>query len=370
MRPESESELSQAVRDATGPLAIVGGGTRAPGVAGTPLSVAGLSGVRLYEPGALTLVVGAGTPLDEVNGALADEGQRLAFEPPDFRRLLGAVAPSGTGAPTIGGVVAANASGPRRIQTGACRDHLLGVRFVDGAGTVIKNGGRVMKNVTGYDLVKLLCGSHGTLGVLSEVALKVLPAAAASAGVRIDGQSVAAAVTAMSRALGSPWDVTGAAHRPSDGATLIRLEGSVASVAERAKKLAALLGNGAVVDTAPDPAIWDDIRDAAVFAGGSEDVWRISVKPSDAPEVVRRVPAAKTLLDWGGGLVWVGVAPDSDVRSMLDGIAGHATIVRAGAATRARLGTFQSEQPPLDAIAARLRARFDPRGILNAGVMA
>lgn len=326
--------------------------------------------MRLYEPGALTLVVGAGTPLAEVEATLAEEGQRLAFEPPDMRRLLAKVADSGTGDPTIGGVVATNASGPRRIQTGACRDHLLGVRFVDGSGTIIKNGGRVMKNVTGYDLVKLLCGSHGTLGVLSEVALKVLPAADAMAVVRIEGLSVSDAVSAMSQALGSPWDVTGAAHLPGEAPqTLIRVEGSAASVAERGGKLAALLGQGAEVDVDPDPEIWADVRDATVFAGGSEDVWRVSVKPSDAPEVVRRVPASKLLLDWGGGLIWAGVAPGSDVRGMLGDVAGHATLVRAESATRTRLGTFHPEATPLAAISEGLRSKFDPRGILNRGVM-
>ena len=250
MTPQTEQELADVIASAKGPLRISGGGTRPIGnpVVGEALSTSGLSGISLYEPGALTIVAQAGTPVAEIEAALDSENQHLAFEPMDHRAMLGT-----DGVPTIGGVVSGNISGSRRISVGACRDHMLGVRFVDGAGVITKNGGRVMKNVTGYDLVKLLCGSHGTLGVLSEVALKVLPAAAASAGVRIDGQSVAAAVTAMSRALGSPWDVTGAAHRPSDGATLIRLEGSVASVAERAKKLAALLGNGAVVDTLPLP---------------------------------------------------------------------------------------------------------------------
>ncbi len=176
-----------------------GGGTRSVGrpVTGDVVQTGGLSGISLYEPGALTLVVKAGTPLAEIEAALEAEGQRLPFEPMDHRGLLGT-----DGTPTIGGVVASNASGPRRIQVGACRDFMLGVRFVDGQGTVIKNGGRVMKNVTGYDLVKLLCGSWGTLGVLSEVSLKVLPKPGSAATLTLHGLDVAQAVAAMSRRAG------------------------------------------------------------------------------------------------------------------------------------------------------------------------
>ncbi|WP_028029258.1 FAD-binding protein [Gemmobacter nectariphilus] len=354
MRPETESEMAEAVRGAAGPLVVRGGGTRGLGApAGEVLETGGLSGVTLYEPGALTLVARAGTPLVEIEALLAAEGQRLAFEVPDMRGLLGR-----QGHSTIGGVMAANASGPRRVQAGAARDFLLGVRFVDGRGTIVKNGGRVMKNVTGYDLVKLLAGSHGTLGVLSEVSLKVLPAPAAQATLVLDGLSDAEAVTAMARALGSPYDVTGAAHWPGRG-TFLRIEGLAAQVAYRAGRLQALLG-GRIEEQGP----WEQIRDVAPFHGQPGDVWRLSVKPSDAPGLVAKAGAIGVLYDWGGGLVWLLVAPGTDLRARLGAFQGHATLIRGTGQP-----VFQPEPAPVAALTAGLRAEFDPRGIFNAGLM-
>ncbi len=370
----SEKELGEAVASASGPMRIIGGGTRPIGNAfeGEALPVSGLSGVTLYEPGALTLVAKAGTPLAEVDTLLASEGQRLAFEPMDHRGLLGSA-----GEPTIGGMVAANVSGPRRVQAGACRDFLLGVRFVDGTGRVLKNGGRVMKNVTGYDLVKLMAGSFGTLGVLSEVSLKVLPMAETQASVLIHGLDDFSAVRAMSAALGSPFDVTGAAHMPGgqdgEAVTMIRLEGFEGAVAYRAQRLVGLLsGFGEVtIEDAPDQvaARWAGTRDVTAFHGASGDVWRISVKPSDGPEVGARLRAAagaEVQYDWGGGLVWTLVAPGSDVRTALAGLGGHARIERA---ETAKYPAFPSQGAVLDQMSAELRARFDPRGILNPGLM-
>ena len=369
VQPATEAELAEAVRDATGPLRIRGGGTRPIGnpVEGQVVSTAGLAGVELYEPGALTLLVRAGTPLAEVEALLAAERQRLPFEPMDHRPLLGT-----TGEPTIGGVAAANVSGPRRVQVGAARDFMLGVRFVDGTGAVVRNGGRVMKNVTGYDLVKLMAGSWGTLGVLTEVALKVLPAPETAATLTVEGLDVGRAVEAMSAALGSPYEVTGAAHDPGRG-TMIRIEGFEASVAYRAGELSALLERFGATEVERDPqavaALWRDVRDAAAFAGTAEDVWRIGVRPSDAPEVARRLGDARLLLDWGGGLIWAGVGLGTDVRAALMGIRGHATLVRADEETRARLGAFHPQAPPVAALSAGLRQKFDPRGILNPGLM-
>lgn len=371
--PVDEREVSDAVAGAEGPLRIVGGGTRPVGrpVAGKVLSAKGLSGIALYEPGALTVVAQAGTPLAEIEAVLAAENQRLPFEPSDMRGLLGR-----SGEPTIGGVVAANASGPRRIQAGACRDSLIGVRFVDGRGTVLKNGGRVMKNVTGYDLVKLMAGSYGTLGVLTEVAFKVLPGVEAQACVMIHGLSDAAAVAAMSKAFGSPFEVSGAAHSPAGEAghsvTKLRLEGFADSVAYRAGKLRELLAGIGEITIEDDPdrvkAMWRDLRDVAPFHRREGDVWRISVKPSDGPAIAARA-GGEALYDWGGGLVWVLVPAGTDLRARLGAFAGHATLIRASEETRGRMSVFHPEPAPVAALSEGLRRQFDPKGILNPGVM-
>ncbi|MFV1490886.1 FAD-binding protein [Phaeobacter sp. JH18-32] len=365
MTPQSEAELAEIIAGAKGPLSIRGSGTRGIADNGAPLSVAGLSGVTLYEPGALTLVVQAGTPVEEVKQILAGENQRLAFEPMDHRGLLGT-----DGAPTMGGVFAANISGPRRIQCGAARDFLLGVRFVDGRGDVLSNGGRVMKNVTGYDLVKLMAGAHGTLGVLSELSLKVLPKAEACGTVAVDVADLATAVAAMSLALGSPYDVTGAAYDPDARRAYIRLEGFEASVAYRAEALAKeLAGFGAPeISLGESTALWEGVRDVATFHDKPGDVWRISVKPSDAVALAPALRAEALQFDWGGGLIWALVPEGTDLRARI-GVPGHATLVRASAQTRQQLGQFHPQPATLGAISAGLRQQFDPRGILNPGLM-
>ena len=365
MRPENEQDLVDVVRGATGPLMVRGGGTRGigrPG-AGAVLETGGLSGVHLYEPGALTLVAGAGTPLVEVEAMLAAEGQRLPFEPMDHRGLLG-----GPGEPTLGGMVAANASGPRRVQAGACRDSLIGVRFVDGTGALVKNGGRVMKNVTGYDLVKLMAGSWGTLGVLSAVSFKLLPRPETSTTLLVGGLVAEQAVALMAAALGSPWEVTGAAHLP-DGRTALRIEGFAASVAYRAGALSQFLKQDMTrIEGEASDDLWRGVRDVAAFHGRPGDVWRLSVKPSDAPALAARA-GGEALFDWGGGLVWLLLAEGTDLRARLGAFAGHATLIRGSVETRRRIAPFQPEVPAIAALTRGLRARFDPRGILNPGLM-
>jgi glycolate oxidase FAD binding subunit len=359
MRPSSEAELAEAVAGATGPLLVRGGGTRTIGRAvGEVLETGGISGVELYEPGALTLVVRAGTPLAEVDRVLAGERQRLAFEVPDLRGLLGH-----EGMSTIGGVVAANASGPRRVQVGACRDATLGVRFVDGAGTVVRNGGRVMKNVTGYDLVKLLAGSRGTLGVLTEVSFKVQALPEAEATLVIEGLGDEAGLVALRKALGSPFDVSGAARH--SGRSLVRVEGMAGSVTYRVGELTARLGGDVtVVEGAGSAALWREVRDVVPLQDKPGEIWRIASLPTAAAEIVARLEG-EAVWDWGGGLIWVGLGHGrgAEVAAAVAG-RGHATLVRGSGGP-----VFPPEAAEVAALAAGLKAKFDPRGILNSGMM-
>ena len=366
MRPQTEAELADMIAAATKPICVQGGGTRDVNLNGTLLETGGLSGITLYEPGSLTLVAQAGTPLAEIEAALDADGQRLAFEPMDHRGLMGT-----SGEPTIGGVVAANVSGPRRVSVGACRDFMLGVRYVDGVGAVVKNGGRVMKNVTGYDLVKLMTGSWGTLGVLTEVSLKVLPKPETAASVMIDGLSDAEAVRAMAKALGSPFEVSGAAHLPvgrdGDPVTMLRIEGFAGSVAYRADQIAGLFGDCAVrVERDPEAVakMWAAVRDVEAFHGTDGDVWRVSCTPSDAAALAAKINADALRYDWGGGLIWAHVPKGTDLRARLGAFDGHATLVRGDAYPK-----FQPEPGPIAALSQGLRQKFDPKGILNTGLM-
>jgi len=366
MTPKTEEELAQIIKGSNGPLHIQGGGTRTIGkTSGETLGTSAMSGISLYEPGALTIVAGAGTPVAEIEKTLAAENQRLAFEPMDHRALLGT-----TGTPTMGGMVAANVSGPRRISVGACRDFMLGVRFVDGAGNIIKNGGRVMKNVTGYDLVKLMTGAYGTLGVLTEVSMKVLPNVETYGTVLLHGLSDGDAVKAMSAALGSPFEATGLAHTPKgpagDPVTMIRVEGFATSVAYRTEMLRELLAPfGEITIEIGDGVDWQAVRDVSAFADQDGDVWRFSVKPSEAAGIVSKLDAKAVQYDWGGGLIWALSDAGRDLRSAAGEFDGHATLIRGSA----DVPTFHPEAPGLAAITNGLREKFDPRGILNPGIM-
>jgi glycolate oxidase FAD binding subunit len=380
--PRSEEELAEIIRSAGlagTSLAVVGGGTRA-GLghkvsAAAELSTRGLSGVTLYSPEELVVSAKAGTPVAEIERLLATKRQRLDFEPMDHRPLYGT-----KGEPTIGGVVATNASGPRRVVSGAARDALIGLRAVTGAGEIIKNGGRVMKNVTGYDLLKLFAGSMGTLAVITEVTFKILPVPENEITLVREGLGDAEAVAALTLALGTPFGVTGAAHRPSNGdspsRTYLRLEGLASSSLARADKLALALGwsRPSIEDAAHSARLWADIRDVRALAAGDAPVWRVSVKPTDGPAVADAVRAsypAEILFDWGGGLLWLTGSDTTDagasvVRAAVAAHGGHATLVRAPAGGSSA-ALFEPQPAAIVALNAELKSAFDPRNILNPG---
>ncbi|MBL6638360.1 MAG: FAD-binding protein [Planktomarina sp.] len=382
--PEDETALAAALREAKGPLQIMGGGTRPIGriAPAQALSTRRLQGITLYEPGAMTLVAKTGTAVEEIEAVLAAENQRLAFEPMDHRAILGT-----SGQPTLGGVIAANVSGPRRIQVGAARDFALGVTFVDGTGQVLSNGGRVMKNVTGYDLVKLMSGSWGTLGVLTEVALKVLPVSETQVTLKVHVTTWADAVGCMSAALGTPFDVSGAATvQAAEGGfdSLIRIEGFETSVQYRASELTQRLAKFGTVDVVGDP--WAEVKDLRAWAA-LDTVWRISVRPTDSLKVIELMQDLQQdrgfhcQLDWGGGLLWLGLeaAQMADTRAGLAlhqalqrhvaQLRGHATLVTSGLLRDQELCHFQPLERAIERVSQSLREKFDPRGILNPGRM-
>lgn len=387
LNPASEVEVAAAIRDAAAsktPLELTAGGTRRalgrPVQAGQSLSLTALNKVTLYEPGELTLVVQAGMTIAALDDLLDAENQQLTFEPPDHRALL-----ASKGEPTIGGAIAVAASGPRRLRAGAARDAILGVRYVNGQGEVLRSGGRVMKNVTGYDLPKLMCGAYGTLGAITEIGLKVIPKVEVVKTLAVSGLDDAAAIRALSAVLKTPTDVSAAAHLPasvskelgfSDAATLLRVEGFPTQAAYRIKVLQEAVSEfGALVEVDTNP--WPAIRDVMMFAGDDRAVWRLSVKPSDAPGLVAALQEqmdCEAFYDWGGGLIWLACAEGADaqepiVRGALAGVGGHATLMRASDAVRAAVPVFQPEAKPIAALSERIRAEFDPAGILNPGRM-
>jgi glycolate oxidase FAD binding subunit len=368
-------------------------GVGRPAQAEYELDLSGLTGVTLHEPEELVLSAKAGTPLSEIEALLGEHKQMLAFEPMDFGPLFGAVRGRGT----IGGTLASNASGPRRIKAGAARDHILGINAVSGRGEAFKSGGRVVKNVTGYDLSKLLAGSWGTLAVVTDLTFKVLPRPEAAATLVVAGLDDAAAVSALCQAMGTPWDVSGAAHLPEDvvaevpdaafasgskAATLIRLEGIPPSVDYRAEKLAALvgrLGQVAVLEGEASNAVWRAVRDAEPFGTTSNPVWRVSVAPSAGPAVTAALTdrhAIRYYYDWSGGLIWIDVedsGEDGLAREIRIAVAmaggGHATLTRGSPALRAAVAPFEPQPEALAALSRRLKAQFDPQNILNPGRM-
>jgi glycolate oxidase FAD binding subunit len=399
-RPTDGDALLDIVRGAIGeqkPLEIVGHGSKRSigrplrGVA--ELDLGGLSGITLYEPEELVLSARAGTPISDIRTALDDAGQELAFEPMDYCGLLGGEPGSGT----LGGVVATNLSGPRRIKVGAARDHTLGLKAVTGRGEKFNTGGRVVKNVTGYDLSKGLAGSWGTLAVLTDVTVKVMPKAQTEKTLIIRGLDNQRACAVLCAAMGSAADVSGAAHFPERPAarlrsqtlnivagavTVLRLEGIAASVDYRVNLLADKLskwGPADILDGAGSRELWIDIRDVRPFAQGDPRVvWRLSVAPMSGHQVVEalaHLPGIEAYFDWAGGLIWLALEPDNDAgaapirAAVARAGGGHATVIRAAPSIRARIPVFEPQQPALAGLTARIKENFDPAGVLNPGRM-
>jgi glycolate oxidase FAD binding subunit len=372
-------------------LEIVGQGSKRgigrPSQSDITLDLSGLTGVTLYEPEELVLSARAGTPIAEIERLVAEQNQELAFEPADYGPLLGGSA----GAGTIGGVLAANLSGPRRIKAGAARDHFLGVSAVSGRGETFKSGGRVVKNVTGYDLCKLMAGSYGTLGVMTDVTIKTLPRAETEATLLLTGLDDRRAAQAMAEAMGSSCEVSGAAHLPAEilgtmqglfggkPVTLMRLEGVAPSVSHRINVLATLLkpyGISETLGAENSRAVWRTIRDVSPFVGDDRPVWRVSTAPAQAAAIAAAADAADGawFFDWAGGLLWIALPLSDDagsaaIRPAVVKVGGHATLVRAPAAIRAAVPVFDPQDKGVAALTRRVKDSFDPRGVLNPGRM-
>ncbi len=394
LAPADEAEIAQAIGEARAratPLLLAGRATKdgilRPVQAETTLSLKNHAGVTLYAPNELILSARAGTPLAEIEALVAGAGQQIIAEPPDLAALLGET----EGAQTLGGVVACNLSGPRRITAGAMRDHVMGLRAVNGAGEIIRAGGRVLKNVTGLDLCKLLTGSFGTLAAITEITLKVLPAAETTATLVLPGLDAQRGVAALAQALGAPFGVSAAAWLPRAQAArvgelagfaasvaLVRIEDFRPSVLYRGERLRALLsefGAAEILDEAPSRAVWRAVRDAAPLGpvGGHDAVWRVSVRPSAGPGIVAVAEGlgGRCFLDWGGGLAWITAEASAETHRAITEAARAAGgvwwLMRAPAALRASLDVVPAEPAPLAAIARRVKAAFDPAFILNPG---
>ena len=401
LKPETAEQVLDAVKWAAAsesPLAVKGQGSKE-GFgraieAACRLALSGLTGIGCYEPNELFMTAGAATTLAEIEAALRQNNQQMAFEPAGLSILLGGEGDAGT----IGGAIACNLAGPRRIKAGASRDHFLGFNAVSGRGETFKSGGTVVKNVTGFDLSKLIAGSFGTLAVMTEVTFKVLPAPEKTRTVLVLGLSDQDAMKAMAKALGSSYEVSGAAHLPEATAkgskvshvagtgrsvTAFRVEGPGPSVEHRCRALTALLGGGASVEelhSENSALLWREICDVRLLDGDGENgrqVWRLSVPPMNGAGVAEQLTAgtgASVFYDWGGGLIWLTMdaTPDAGhetVRRAVGAAGGHATLVQAGADVRNRVPVFEPQTGALREITARIKEGFDPKGILNPGRM-
>ncbi|WP_257170782.1 FAD-binding protein [Bradyrhizobium sp. SRS-191] len=401
LKVRNAADVEEVVRAAIAneqPLEIIGHGSKR-GIGqvtatNAVLDVSALNAVVSYEPNELIITAQAGAPLADLLSLIDSKSQQFAFDPMDTGPLLGS-----TGRGTLGGMIAAGLAGSRRVRAGGVRDHLLGAHAVSGFGESFKTGGKVVKNVTGYDLCKLLAGSWGTLAVMTEATLKVMPRPEAERTLVLRGLDDATANRAMTAALGSPFDVSGAAHLPAsslrpdveglsavgsprEAVTVVRLEGITASAAHRAGSLAKLLapfGAAEIIADEASAAVWGAVRDVMPFAAhgqlGAWTVWRIVCPPvagGALGHALKRQTGGEVIYDWGGGLIWAALPPTADgaaslVRKQVDAAGGHATLLRAFDEVRQAVDVFPPQPPGVAALEERVRVSFDPKGILNRG---
>lgn len=404
LKVRDAKDVEQAVRDALAaeqPLEIVGHGSKRaiglPMATNAMLDLSALNAITSYEPNELIVTVQAGAPMADLLSLIDSKNQQFAFDPMDTSVLLGTQRDAGT----VGGMIAAGLAGPRRIKAGGARDHLLGANAVSGFGDSFRTGGKVVKNVTGYDLCKLLAGSWGTLSVMTEVTLKVMPKAETERTLVLRGLDDVAANRAMTMALGSPYDVSGVAHLPASifrsngdglaglktsqqGVTLIRLEGIGASVPHRAGSVSqalAAFGAAEIIEDDVSASVWAAIRDVTPFAAsgplGAWPVWRIVCPPASGGvfgQALARETGGDVIYDWGGGLIWAALPPAADahatlLRQRLKSVGGHATLLRATDQVRNAVDVFHPQEAGVAALGRRVKASFDPRNILNRGRM-
>jgi glycolate oxidase FAD binding subunit len=391
---ELQSMLGQ-LREQKIPVEILGAGTKRsfgrPVAANVAITTAGLRGITLYESTELVMSARAGTPVSQIEVELASRGQMLGFEPVDLGPTLGGHA----GLQTIGAIFASNISGSRRIAVGSARDHLIGVKGISGRGEIFKAGGRVMKNVTGYDVARGLAGSWGTLAVLTEVTFKVVPIPDDVATLVFPGLTDDLAIELMCAAMGSPYEVTGTVHLSAGMVgrlkheqlaaqrkplTALRIENFTKSVAYRKGRLIEILrewGKPIELDLEDSLRLWGEIRRLSVLPYDDNYVWRISTSPRTAADLVlmvKRHMPAEVLYDWSGGLIWLETpasadAGAADIRRAVATFGGHATLVRADTAVRHTVDVFQPLNPGMERITRGLKEAFDPGNLLNPGRM-
>jgi glycolate oxidase FAD binding subunit len=362
LSPRDEKDLIEIVARADQPFAVEGTGTKrglGRPAEGEVLSLAGFKGVTMYEPSELVLEAGAATPLDEIEILLQRNNQQLAFEPPDYSAVYG------TSRGSIGSLLMCNLSGPRRLTAGAARDHILGVAGVSGHGENFKGGGRVVKNVTGYDMPRLLAGSFGTLAALTRVTFKVLPRPETEVTLIVPCTDFADAGQIMRLAMQAPCDVSCAAYLPKEG-VMLRLEGIAASVTDRVQRLKILVQRECrEISGSASQTQWRQLRDLGWLSQTTSTIWKISVPPTDGPELAEKLEAlgARVILDWSGGLVWAEMDEFFNVRTLMK--AGQAMLFRAPDQIRATEDVFHPQAADLSALSARVKKSLDHKGLFN-----